>query len=502
MRRPPAARWTSVLAALLLATVVGCDAADRATKAGGSAPVLTLRLGTNDAPASPVGPVLEDFADRVRQLSDGTLRIEPVWTANGADLPAWDQRIARKVVAGELDLALVPTRAWDTEGVDSLRALSAPLLLTSQPLIRDVVSGDLVSDLMSGLPAVGVTGLALLPEGLRHVFSFGPPVVSPAGLAGARLRTPRSDTGYAVFRAWGAVPQDLVGADFEDAVADGRVAAADSSFARAATLPSPATTVAANVTPSATVHALVVRTSVLDGLTERQAEILGRAATAVRDELLASPPDEAALARAFCAAGGRVVNASPSDLLALETAAQPVHDVLAREPATQGLLASIRQRKAALPPPPDVPACAPAPAAAPRRLPPGAPADTRGLFPEGVYRMSVTVDGLIAQGARPEDAETTGGAWTLTFAGGKVTIDDVSERTGRSTTETGSYCVTGSRVTVARFQVGECAPPALFDAAWELTGRELRFTDVVTADGRGTPLFDALWGGQVWIKVD
>jgi hypothetical protein len=64
---------------------------------------------------------------------------------------------------------MIPARAWDTEGVTSLRALHAPFLVTSDELVAEIVDGELADELLAGLEDVGVTGLALLPEGLRHL---------------------------------------------------------------------------------------------------------------------------------------------------------------------------------------------------------------------------------------------------------------------------------------------------------------------------------------------
>ena len=58
-------------------------------------------------------------------LSDGQLLIEPIWHAGGDPFPAnADQVVARMVVNGQLDMGIIPARAWDTEGVTSLRALN------------------------------------------------------------------------------------------------------------------------------------------------------------------------------------------------------------------------------------------------------------------------------------------------------------------------------------------------------------------------------------------
>ena len=141
------------------------------------------------------------------RLSDGELRIEPVLNAGGENAD-WDQRVARKVAGGDFEMGLIPARAWDTEGVTSLRALQAPFLITSEALRDDVIGSDLADDLMAGLDEAGVLGLALFPEGLRHPFGYERPLLGPQDYAGKALRAPTSNTTAAVFDALGARTND------------------------------------------------------------------------------------------------------------------------------------------------------------------------------------------------------------------------------------------------------------------------------------------------------
>ncbi|UZX02187.1 hypothetical protein F8G81_05820 [Arthrobacter sp. CDRTa11] len=63
-------------------------------------------------------------ARQAKELSGGRILIEPVWKAVGEDKADWDQAVARGVMTGDFDMALVPARAWDTEGVTSFTALT------------------------------------------------------------------------------------------------------------------------------------------------------------------------------------------------------------------------------------------------------------------------------------------------------------------------------------------------------------------------------------------
>ena len=212
-------RIVSILAVGMAALVVGSPNAAASPRADdtwrtrpastAAASALTLRLGTDDEARAPGGEQIEEFARRVAEASDGEISIEPVWAAAGSPCcHDWDQEIARKVAAGEFDLGMIPSRAWDTEGVTTLQAINTPFLITSDSLLAEVVSGPLANDMMSGLDEIGVVGLALLPEGLRHPFGFDGPLLGPADYDGAVIRTLTSNAVTAMFTALGATTDD------------------------------------------------------------------------------------------------------------------------------------------------------------------------------------------------------------------------------------------------------------------------------------------------------
>src|SRR5262245_22222579 len=169
-------RLASVFTCALV--MAGGYAAEATTEPAPPQPV-TLRIGTDDVPGRPAADQIEEFARQVADRSGGALLIEPGWQAAGDGLDDWDQQVARMVVGGELDMGNIPARSWDTEGVDTFRALHAPFLVTSEAALDAVVADDVAGEMLAGLDAIGVTGFAVLPEGMRHVFSFGDPLVAP-----------------------------------------------------------------------------------------------------------------------------------------------------------------------------------------------------------------------------------------------------------------------------------------------------------------------------------
>lgn len=217
-----------VAAAGLAATLAACGASTPSTKAGGAEPV-TLRIATADSPETPTADLIREFVRQVDQRG-GQVRVEPVWEAVGPDRDDWDQQVARKVIAGEIELGAIPARSWDTEGVNSFRAVHAPFLVTSDKLVERIVTDPVAEQMLAGLEPVGVVGLSLVPEALRHPFAYGKPMRGPADHAGAVVHSPRSDQSYRMFTALGARPDDQSGDALDIAVQNGEIAAVEYEF--------------------------------------------------------------------------------------------------------------------------------------------------------------------------------------------------------------------------------------------------------------------------------
>ncbi len=337
------------------------DSVDASDAADSADDTITLRVGTDDEPGVPGADQIELFAAEVEARSGGTLVIEPMFSALG-DVAAddFDQAVARLAIDGELEMAMVPARAWDKLGVDSLRALHAPFLVTSDDVLRAVVVDPLAEEMLTALETVGVTGLALMPEGLRHVFSFGEPFLTVADFNGVTVRAPTSATTLAAFEALGASVDDFAGPteSFDGGVADGTIAAAESSYLLAGGLPAVSVT-AGNITLFPKVNSLVINTDVFESLSSAQRAVLREAAAAAQATTIADLPSELDAAAEFCAFGGEVVLATDAELAVLIREVQSVYSDLEADPETARAIERIREISATIPPGPAVEACAP-----------------------------------------------------------------------------------------------------------------------------------------------
>ena len=469
-------RLAVVLAAAALA---GCGGG---TKAGGSGAPVTLRIGTHDLQGgTPGAGHIEEYARRVAALSDGKLRIEPVWRAAG-DGPDWDQRVARLVVDGELDMGLIPSRAWDTEGVDSLRALNAPFLITTEHLLAQVLSGPLAADMLAGLDEAGVVGLALFPEGLRHPFGFDGPLLGPADYEGETIRSPTSKTAAALFAALGATANDEPPSPADQA-------GMESSYSIETR-----GTATGNVSFYPKANALVVNEEVFAGLDDEQRGILRKAAVQTRDWAIETIRDDADGANAYCEQGGAVVMASAAEVAALERATASVTAELEQDPQTKRFIAEIRGLKAR--------ATAPAPPG-----PCGEPhtggraaGETRGAGKatriDGAYRAELTDDELVARGLSAEDAYNNAGLMRLTFDHGALVISEENQRWQDCH---GVYSVSGSRLTIRITGPGCDEEPAPTRFNFTLDDGALRL--VATGEDAEDRFTRVWWGSEPWMKL-
>ena len=373
-----------------LICLAGCSSDDpEPAKSKETAPV-TLRLATYDEQSATGGILIDHFAATVHEL-DPTITIEPMFQA------AEDEEAAIKFVqAGDADLGLVATRAWDLVGVDSLRAINTPFLIDSTELLDQVVAGDQAAVMMKGLSAAGMTGLAMLPESLRHPFGTEAAPLGIADYDGATIRSPHSTTSWNVLGALGAAPM------FDD---DGYTIA-ESQYDQA-----PGPEGAGNVTLFAKADVIVISDAARPKVSDSQLDALTEAAETTRDWAIGTFADDAAAAAGFCDNGGEIVAASPAEIASLEDAVAPVIADLKKDATTAGIITAIEELKSGITVPAPVVAC------------PEAAAPSQASLLNGTYHWEVTKQALMDVGVdNPEALDDVPGIQTAIMADGGMSI--------------------------------------------------------------------------------
>ena len=199
--RRAAWRWPA-LALIGVLAAAGCSG-QGASKAGGApeaAPDGTITLSFASADQLPVDTT---FATLVAKDSGGHLKLHTSYY-NGRSTSV-DVQFAAALQAGKLDVGDVASRAWESLGIEAFRAYQVPFLVTSRSLLDRAVTGPVAAGLLAALKPAKVTGLAIVPTGIRYLLSTRP-LTDPAQFYGAKIRINDSATSSEVISALGATP--------------------------------------------------------------------------------------------------------------------------------------------------------------------------------------------------------------------------------------------------------------------------------------------------------
>lgn len=370
---------------------------------------ITLRIAVSDEQGRPSEPYVFEFIGQIEKLSDGNITIEPVWDAGADRTPDFEQGVVSLVKAGQYDLGLAGSRAWDGLGVTSFQALQAPFLITDDALAEAVASGEIGTQMLDSLSSAGMTGLALWPEDLRHPLSItlDKPILSPDDLKGLTVRSIPSEISYMLINTLGGSP--MYGDDYQ---------AAESGLRQGASL-SGAPTATGNVIFFPKFQVLFANGAAYEKLSEGQRSILVAAAAATQKKASAEHPSEADAAAAWCADGGTVVMATADQIAAFEAAAQPVFDKIEQDPLNAEWIAAIRELKAKTTPAPGAHACE-SDIAQPNALPTlENELWSTGVPPTGKWTVNLTTEDVIAKGVHPSRADEWAGLFVFEFQDGQ-----------------------------------------------------------------------------------
>lgn len=409
--------WVSASAAgmavaMMVAGCSGPSSGSPGDKAGGSSPVVTLKMGTVDPQGRPDTPTVEYFASRLHELSKGSVVVDVRWNA-GLDYVDGEQAIAKQVRAGDLDLGWVGSRAFDTLGVSSLRAVQAPFLITDNRLTKAVAQDGIAAVMLADLSEASLVGLGLYPDQLRHPVGFRKPLASISAFRGARIRTLTSNTSDAVLRALGAEPVHLKGSAYRAAIDDHTLDGVDASLGLAPALGGAFVT--GNVSLFPRMNALFASEPTLGKLDKAQRAALDRAARDTLAHAVKSLPDVEDPAP-FCRGGGAVVTVTPTQLDAMHSAVRPVYAELESDPDTKKAIDRIRSVAGRF---------GPAPAARSCGAPHPAPSATGAavLVPDGTYTAVATKADALRLGTKNDDCalKAEGAQLRLVLADGEFT---------------------------------------------------------------------------------
>jgi len=437
---------------LVVLALAGCGA-QAGSKAGGPGPPVVLRMATVYGVPGFMPQVDPYLVSRVAKLSAGNVQIDMTYHV-GEDTPGGEQQVVRGVAAGKYDLGVVGTRVFDTMGVNSFQALTAPMLIDSYPLEQAVIGSGIPAQMMGSLDTLHVTGLGVLADGLRKPIAVRKPLLGPADWRGLTFAAFRSREASQAIRALGATPSDVSGTQLDQGLDSGTVGGFEKNlliYRMHPDLWKPAPYVTANVNLWPQTPAVIGNPARLARLTSQQRAWLTEA---VRDAAARSTgliDGDARLLPGLCASGVRFADASHADLAALQNAFAPEYAQVEQDPQTRQFIAEISRLKQQTPPGPAlvIPGgCSGrAPGSAPGNGSPGAGTKTTQVTPlDGVWEVSYTGAELAA--AHPDPSEVVPenyGTFILTLRRGTSSSTRPGAQPSPQTTAT--YVVRGDTIT-------------------------------------------------------
>jgi len=445
-----AVRARLVVLLAVMAVLAGCGSPGL-DKAGDSQPrhpvVLTLANANGNTGE------LDGFTGNVWRLSGGTMRIAIKYRWRHGQVKP-ETGLIGDVKAGKADLGVVGSRAWDSVGVNSFRALGAPLLIDSYALQERVLRSPMIGQMLQGLRPLGLAGIGVLPGPLRKPLGMTRPLLTPADYAGLKIGVQQSLVADATMRALGATPVwfPVAGPITGFGGVEQQISSIQGNqYDRAGKY----LTANVNLWPRPLV--LFANGKSWATLTPTQRRILTQAVTGdLAAETNVVRGNERADTAILCRRGRlRFLDASPAGLAALRRAVQPVYGQLERDPQTRRYIRQIQALRQETPPEP-----------APRCGHTARLAGTAGPL-DGVYQFTDTPAELQATpGTAPGDVVPENyGAWTLVLDRGHFAVTQEDQQA--CTWGFGTFTVKGDRFEWLVTDGGGIAPDGATDKPGE-----------------------------------
>jgi TRAP-type transport system periplasmic protein len=448
------AKVTTRLAAITLAAIAAvaataCSIANDAgdDKAGGAGPPVELRLANTGADIAQT-PAVKYFVERVDELSGSQVHIKVVneWAQFAPDA---EQQVVNDVAAADVDLGWVGSRVFDTLGVESFQALTAPMLIDSYALENAVIESGMTEEMMEGLDELGVRGLAVLADALRRPMGVDAPILTQADWRGTSFGTLKSDGQVEAIRALGGDPVEIFGPHRRDALDDGTLQGFEFGL-WLYTDPmwsSRAPYVTANVHLWPQMDVVLANPGRLDELTAKQRGWLDQAARDAARRSAALADNDAKALDVACEGGARFAEASQADLVALRERFQPVYAKLRRDSTTKAFIDRIRALKQSTPAEAGLSIPSECTGTAPDR--PSVDATTPPWYLNGTYRWVLT--------QRDSDKALPGDTDHDYPHVNTITLKDGRLEGGCFGVDGGTYSVDGERITFHSFEFDDDA---------------------------------------------
>lgn len=213
---------TAAMAAGL--TMTAGSLAPSVALAGDDPKPIVLRIGTQAPKGTPWGKLLIKLRKRVREASNGRVRVKLYWLGKLGS----ENILVRRCQKGTIDGLAVSTGALGN-AVKELNLIEAPYLFASEKAAYPKLAKatPLVKQLMS---AKGMTFLMWGENGMRNFMSKEKLFKTPGDLRAMKMRSQPSDPHKRMYRALGAAASTISIGELKQSLASSVVTGFDNSF--------------------------------------------------------------------------------------------------------------------------------------------------------------------------------------------------------------------------------------------------------------------------------
>jgi tripartite ATP-independent transporter DctP family solute receptor len=164
----------------------------------------TMKLGFADVASSPYRKLLDEFAETVRNKTNGAIDIK-VYSAG--ELGS-QNNILTSMQVGVVDFAAHTTGFIQTL-FPKIAVLDFPYLFADRSIAERVLDGGVGDKIFADMPAKGIYGLSWIHWGWRPITTVDRQVPNPADMQNVRIRLQPGAIYAAIYKSLGAVPVSI-----------------------------------------------------------------------------------------------------------------------------------------------------------------------------------------------------------------------------------------------------------------------------------------------------
>ncbi len=214
-----------ILAAILCLSMVIALAVVGGSSALAADKTVYLTLAHNMAEDHAINVALTEWADAVREASDGSIDIDIVF---GGTLGS-EADCVSQIQAGQLEMTKVSAGTL-ANFAPAWNCVSVPYVFNDKDHLYNVMNGEIGQDLYKLTEGDGFIGLAWLESGTRCFYTAKTPVRTPSDLKGLKIRTMDSQMAIDMMNAFGGSATVMGYADIYTGMQQGVVDGAENNI--------------------------------------------------------------------------------------------------------------------------------------------------------------------------------------------------------------------------------------------------------------------------------